>query len=236
MSDTNKQVVMITGARGNLGSAAARAYAAAGARLLLVDRNPGDCDALAVELATEVQSDAGDLNDPAVVDAILARAVERFGGVDALIHTVGGFAAGDAVHEASIDLLDKMMALNVRPVFVTAGRVAAHLLGRGVGGHIVIVLAKAGRAGQKGMGAYTASKAAAQRIVESMALELRDHGIHVNAVLPSVIDTPANRADMPNADTSKWVTPEQIAATMQFLTSDAASALHGAMIEVFGRS
>jgi NAD(P)-dependent dehydrogenase (short-subunit alcohol dehydrogenase family) len=229
------KVVLITGARGNLGSAAARAFAAQGARLVLVDRNPGDCDALAAALSVPTHCDAGDLGDVASVDGILTRASAAFGGVDALVHTVGGFTAGTPVHEASLDVLEQMWALNVRPVFVTAGRVAAHMVARGKGGRIVIVLARAALKGQKGSAAYTASKAAAQRIMESMALELRDHAIHVNGVMPSIIDTPRNRQDMPNADFDKWVTPEQVADALVWLTSDGANGVHGASIEVYGR-
>ncbi|MBK8027583.1 MAG: SDR family NAD(P)-dependent oxidoreductase [Chloroflexi bacterium] len=235
MSDLTGKVVMITGARGNLGSAAARAFAAQGARLALIDRNPGDCDALAATLSVESHPDAGDLNDAAAVDGILERIAGRFGGVDALIHTVGGYAAGQPVHEAGVEVMDQMFNLNVRPVVITAGRVAKHMVGRGQGGKIVVIAAKAGLHGQKNAAAYTASKAAVLRIVESMSAELRDQGINVNSILPSIIDTPRNRQDMPNADFSKWVTPEQIADTLVFLASAAGSAIHGASIEVYGR-
>ncbi|MBL8131297.1 MAG: SDR family NAD(P)-dependent oxidoreductase [Anaerolineae bacterium] len=236
MADLSGKVVMITGARGNLGSAAARAFAAQGARLVLIDRNPGDCDTLAASLAVESHPDAGDLSDPASVDAILARAAGRFGGIDVLIHTVGGYAAGQPVHESGVEVLEQMFNLNVRPVYVTAGRVAAHMTARGQGGRIVIIAAKSGLKGQKNAAAYTASKAAVIRIVESMSLELRDMGINVNSILPSIIDTARNRQDMPNADFAKWVSPEQIADTLVYLASDAASAIHGASIEVSGRS
>jgi NAD(P)-dependent dehydrogenase (short-subunit alcohol dehydrogenase family) len=236
MSDLTGKVVMITGARGNLGSSASRAFAAQGAKLVLVDRNPGDCDALASSLHIETHSDSGDLNDPAAIDAIVARAAERFGGIDILIHTVGGYEAGKPVHESDLDVLEKMISLNVRPVYVTAGRLAQHMVSRGQGGRIIVILAKAALKGQKNAAAYTASKAAALRIIESMSLELRDMNINVNGVLPSTIDTPRNRADMPNADPSKWVTAEQIANTLVFLASDAGSAVHGASIEVYGRS
>jgi len=227
---------MITGARGNLGAAVARAYAATGARLVLVDRQASDCEALAATLAVESHCDGGDLGDPAAIDGIITRAVARFGGIDALVHTVGGYAAGTPIHESSIDVLDQMYNLNVRPVFITTGRMAAHLVERGQGGKIVVILAKAALKGQKNGGAYTASKAAALRLIESMSLELRDFQINVNGVLPSIIDTGRNREDMPNADFSKWVTPEQIAETILFLTSSAANAIHGASIEVYGRS
>lgn len=233
MSSLTGKVVMITGARGNLGTAAARAFAEQGAKLVLVDRTADDSGD---DFGVETLRVTGDLGDPAAVDAIIARAVECFGGIDVLIHTVGGYAAGKPVHESDLDVLEKMLSLNVRPVYVTAGRVAAHMVKRGQGGRIVVVLARSALKGQKNSAAYTASKAAAQRIVESMALELRDLGINVNAILPSIIDTPPNRKDMPNADFSKWVTTEQVAATLVYLASDESSALNGASVEVSGRS
>lgn len=237
MSDLTGKVVMITGARGNLGSAATRAFAAQGAKLVLVDRTPSEnCAELTASLGVEVLCESGDLNDPASIDGVVERAAVRFGGIDVLIHTVGGYDAGKPVHESDLSALEKMIALNVRPIYVTAGRVAKHMVERGKGGKIVAVLAKSGLKGQKNAAAYTASKAAAQRIIESMALELRDLGVNVNAVLPSIIDSPGNRKDMPNADPAKWVTPEQIANTLVYLASDAASAIHGASVEVFGRS
>ncbi len=110
------------------------------------------------------------------------------------------------------------------------------MVARGQGGKIVVIAAKSALKGSAKNAAYSASKSAVLRIVESMALELRDQGINVNAVLPSIIDTPQNRADMPNADPAKWVTPDDLADTILFLCSDAAAKINGASIEVYGRS
>ncbi len=236
MSTFDGKVILITGASGNLGAAVARKFAAAGAKLALVARNQRDLDALAQELNAETLTEAADLSDAAAVEALVGRVVERFGGIDALVHTVGGYAAGKPVHETSVDQLDKLYNLNVRPVFVTAGQVAAAMLARGQGGKIVVISAKSALKGSAKNAAYSASKSAVLRIVESMALELRDQGINVNAVLPSIIDTPENRAAMPKADPAKWVTPDEIADTILFLCSDAAAKINGASIEVYGRS
>ncbi len=230
------KVVMVTGATGNLGQVVARKFAAEGAKLALVARDDNDLKALADELKAETVTEAADLGDPASVDALVGRVVARFGGIDVLAHTVGGYAAGKPVHESGVDVLEKVIALNVRPVYVTGGRVAKAMVERGQGGKIVVVLAKSALKGSTNHGAYTASKAAAQRIVESMALELRDKGINVNAVLPSTIDSPANRKEMPNADPAKWVTADDIADAIMFLASDAAAKIHGASLEVYGRS
>jgi NAD(P)-dependent dehydrogenase (short-subunit alcohol dehydrogenase family) len=236
MAGFDGKVVMVTGATGNLGQVVARQFAAQGAKLVLVARNASDLKALTDELNVETMTEAADLGDPVSVDALVGRVIERFSGIDVLAHTVGGYVAGKPVHESGIDVLEKVIALNVRPVYVTAGRVAQAMVERGAGGKIVVVRAKSALKGSAKNGAYTASKAAAQRIVESMALELRDLGINVNAVLPSTIDSPQNRADMPNADPAKWVTPDDIADAILFLASDAAAKIHGASLEVYGRS
>ena len=233
------KVVVVTGATGNLGQVLARQFAAQGAKLALVARDADSLKALADELnaaGTETLVEAADLGDPASADALVKRVEAQFGGIDVLAHTVGGYSAGKSVHESDVDVLEKMIALNVRPIYVTAGRVAKSMVERGKGGKIVVVLAKAALKGTAKGAAYTASKAAAQRIVESMALELRDLNINVNAVLPSIIDSPANRADMPNADPAKWVTGDEIADAILFLASDEAAKIHGASLEIYGRS
>ena len=117
-----------------------------------------------------------------------------------------------------------------------AFRIARHMVEKNVSGKIVIVLARSGLKGSSNHGAYTASKAAAQRIMESMSAELRDKGINVNGVLPSTIDTPSNRESMPNADFSKWVAPEELASAIAFLASDQARAIHGTSLEVYNRA
>jgi NAD(P)-dependent dehydrogenase (short-subunit alcohol dehydrogenase family) len=236
MAAFDGKVVLVTGATGNLGQVVARKFAAQGAKLALVARNADDLKALADELGGDTLTEAADLGDPASVDALVTRVVERFGGIDVLAHTVGGYAAGKPVHETGIDVLEKVINLNVRPVFVTGGRVAKAMVERGQGGKIVVVLAKSALKGSANSGAYTASKAAAQRIVESMAAELRDGNINVNAVLPSIIDSPQNRKDMPNADPAKWVTADDVADAILFLASPEASKLNGVSLEVFGRS
>jgi NAD(P)-dependent dehydrogenase (short-subunit alcohol dehydrogenase family) len=151
------------------------------------------------------------------------------------VHTVGGYASGSAVTDGDIDQFEQMMNLNALPVLLVGGEVAQHMQASG-GGKIVIVLARAAFKGTAKHSAYTASKAAAQRIMESLSLEVREHGVNVNGIAPSTVDTPANRAAMPDADTRKWVTPDQLAGAIAFLASDAASAIHGATLEVYNRA
>jgi NAD(P)-dependent dehydrogenase (short-subunit alcohol dehydrogenase family) len=235
------QVVMITGGAGNLGRAVAHKFASLGAKLVLVDSKLAY-----LESAKEALGDvlvrgryllaSGDLANPKDVERIVAKAEKRFGKVNALVHTVGGFTMGDPVHTADVGVFERMMTLNAQTVFVTCGRVARHMVEHGGGGSIVVVLARAGLKGAKHMAAYTASKAAAERIVQAMAEELKDHSIRVNGVMPSTIDTPANRRDMPNADTSRWVTPQQLADVIAFLSSDEASAITGDSIGVYHKA
>ncbi|MFN8374228.1 MAG: SDR family NAD(P)-dependent oxidoreductase [Anaerolineae bacterium] len=234
----SNKVVIVTGATGNLGRACVQRFADGGASLVLVDRKADAAEQLAKELGLKdyLVATVSDAGDPAAVEGMVAAVEQRYGRIDALAHTIGGFDAGKPVHDPdSLAIFEKMMSLNVRPLYVLAGRVARYMLDKGTGGKIVVVLAKSALKGGKGSGAYTASKAAAQRVMESMSAELKDSGINVNAVAPSTIDTPINRKDMPNADFSKWVTPAQLADSIAYLASDAASGVHGTMLEVYGR-
>jgi NAD(P)-dependent dehydrogenase (short-subunit alcohol dehydrogenase family) len=231
---TNK-VVLITGGAGNLGQSVARYFAEAGAHLALVDLNQERLDAAAAQLSATVMTAAANLGDPESVEAMVQQVEARYGQIHILAHTVGGFVSGTPVHETPLDVWERMFALNVRPVHVVCGRVAQHMLQNAIPGKIVIVLARASLAGAANSAAYTASKAAAQRIMQSMALELRDRGINVNGVLPSIIDTPPNRESMPKADYSKWVTTDDLANAIAYLASDDARSLHGVSLEVYGR-
>lgn len=230
---------IVTGASGSVGSATAQQMAAAGAKLALVDIAEDRLNDVIAQLggdANRFKAYPTDLNDPDSVQAMVARVAGDFGGLNGLVHTVGGYAAGDPAHKAGVDVLDKMFMLNARTLYLTCAAVAAHLVEAGTPGSIAVVLARAARQGGANHSAYTASKAAAVRIMESMALELRDHGIRVNGVSPSIVDTPPNRDAMSSADFDKWVKPAQIGDLMVFLSSDAAAAITGANVEINARS
>lgn len=237
MNAMDNQIVMVTGGGGNLGRAVAAAFAAQGARLALVDLQADKLGDVIADLSGGADLHAafgGDLSTPEGVQKVIDAVLAKFGRVDSLVHTVGGYAAGKPVHEESLDVLDKMMSLNVRPLYLVGGAVARQLLKQGSGGSIVFILAKAGQKGSKNHAAYTASKAAATRIMESMAIELRDHNIRVNGVSPSTIDTPQNRQQMPDGDPAKWVTPRQLAEACVYLSSGD-TGIYGANLEVFGK-
>lgn len=232
------KVAMVTGATGNLGQAAVRAFADEGAKVVVVGRSEDELNKLIGELggdSSRFLAGPADVGDPASIDALIQNVVARFGQIDVLAHTVGGFAAGQPIHEAGVDVWDKMMNLNAKTVYVTCGRVAQHMVEKGVQGKIVAILSKHAYAGSAKSGAYSASKAAAQRVLESMAAELGGKGITVNGIVPAMIDTPQNRASSPNADYSKWVKPEEIADAILFLTSDAARSINGASLNMYGQ-
>lgn len=229
------QAAMITGAAGNLGRAAAAAFAAAGARLVLLD-----LDARALEAAYGPESDArlhvaADLGSEASVAAAAAKALARFGRIHVLCNLAGGFRMGPPLHETPDELWRQMIELNAGSVLRTARAVVPGMIAAGAG-RIVNVGAMGGTHGGALMAAYSASKSAVIRLTESMAAELRAQGINVNCVLPSIIDTPANRAAMPQADFRKWVAPEALADVILFLASDRARAIHGAALPVVGLS
>ena len=224
--------VMITGAAGHLGKAVAAAFAGGGARLLLLDRQ---IDTLRATHAGDgnVAVVAADLLDSRQVDAALREGVDRFGRVDAVCHLAGGFRMGEPVHQTSPDTWDFLFDINAR-TFVNVARAAVpHLLQQG-GGKIVTVGAAAAIRGGAQMGAYSASKSALIRLTEAMSAELKDKNINVNCVLPTIIDTPENRAAMPDADPARWVAPAALAEVIAFLCSPSARAVHGASIPVTG--
>jgi NAD(P)-dependent dehydrogenase (short-subunit alcohol dehydrogenase family) len=229
------QTVIITGAAGNLGQAVAARFAAEGANLALLDLNQAALDKVPTTGAGDVLRQIADLSDTVSVSAAIGAVIARFGRIDALCNIAGGFHMGEKVHEMPADRWDFMMELNAGSVLRMAQAVVPHMLKAG-GGKIVNIGANSALSGKAEMGAYVASKSAVIRLTETMAAELRRHNINVNCVLPSVIDTPQNRAAMPKADPRKWVEPAALADVLLFLCSPAARAIHGAAIPVVGLS
>jgi NAD(P)-dependent dehydrogenase (short-subunit alcohol dehydrogenase family) len=233
--DFNGQAVVITGAAGNLGQAVAEAFAALGANLVLIDLRP---DALARAFGAETETRVlapTDLLDQTQVSATIEKAIERFARIDVLCNIAGGFRMGEAVHETSDANWNFLFDSNARSLLHAVRAVVPPMLQAGRG-KVVNVGAFAAQRGVARMGAYCAAKSAVIRLTEAMAAELREKGINVNCVLPSVIDTPENRAAMPRADPARWVAPEDLASTILFLASPAARAIHGAALPVTGLS
>lgn len=230
---SDPQVVLITGAAGQLGRALAARFAPQGNALVLLDREGAALQGL-VQQHPEAVALATDLQDARMVTATVAQALQRFGRIDVAVHLAGGFTMGEAVHETSAASLQSMLDLNVYTMLHSAAAVVPAMRAR-KSGVIVNVGAASAVRGLAHMGAYIASKSALMRLTESMSAELRDEGIRVNAVLPSILDTPANRQDMPGADHSRWVALDALAAVIAFLASDDARAIHGACVPVTGR-
>ncbi len=210
---TETQVVIVTGAGGNLGRALCGLLAQRGWQVVAVGRDA-----------------AADLADPAQAEAVVAQAGAR---IDALAHTVGGFAMAKLA-ESGPALWERMLRANLLSTANVFRAVWPRMQAAGRGSLVAVSAGAALRTGA-GIAAYGAAKAGVLRLVESAAEEGKAIGIRANAVLPSIIDTPQNRAAMPGADTSKWVTPLQVAEVIAFLLSEAASGITGAAIPVSGR-
>lgn len=221
--------VMITGAAGALGSAVARAFDTAGANTVLIGRDTARLEAACGAESARRMFALADLRDPASIAAAAHAGARRFGRIDALCNIAGGFAIGTPVHATTDAQWDELFDTNVRSLRNAVAAVVPGMLD-GLGGKVVNIASASARQGLANMGAYCASKDVVIRMTESMSAELRGQGVNVNCVLPGTIDTPDNRAAMPDADRSKWVTPEALAEVILYLCSPAARAIHGAAI------
>ena len=220
--------VIVTGGLGVLGRAVGAVLAERGARVVLLDRAPAqDVPGMAAVMG------GIDLTDPVATRSAFDQASERLGGFDGLVNVAGGFR-WETLEAGSLESWDALYAMNLRST-VVACREALPRLVAAPGAGIVNIGALAAQKAAMGMGAYAASKAGVARLTEALAEELKDRGVRVNAVLPSILDTPANRADMPDADTTRWVQPRALASVIAFLLSDEAGAVTGACIPVSGR-
>jgi len=227
----SNRTVLVTGAAGNLGRVVANAFAERGASLVLVDLRR---DSLERAFGAEDERRLlvpTNLLDQEQVHAAVKNAIQRFKRIDVLCNLAGGFRMGELIHETSDETWNFLFDINARTVLHAVRAVVPQMIESG-GGKIINVGAYAAQKGVAQMGAYCAAKGAVIRLTEAMAAELREKNINVNCVLPTIIDTPENRAAMPNADPSRWVAPEDLASTILFLASDSARAIHGAALPV----
>ena len=228
MTDTTTMShVVITGAAGALGRAVVQHFLEQGARLALVDHR---ADRLAEVFPGLDNSQhlllAGDVTSAADMTELASQALKAFGRIDALVHIAGGFEMGEATHALTRASWDRMMNLNAWSFVAVTQAVLPSMIEHGAG-RIVAVTAKVAARGLPAMAAYIASKSALQRLVEAMAAEAAPHGVAINSVAPSVLDTPANRQAMPDANPAEWVSTSVAAQTIGFLASPGAAALHG---------
>ncbi|KOR33576.1 3-oxoacyl-ACP reductase [Achromatium sp. WMS3] len=237
MPQLTDKTALITGAAGNLGRTVAQTYAKAGANLILVD--------LKAESLQETQAYLGsdtncliiptDLINPESVAKMNQQALAKWGRIDILANIAGGFTMGPPLHETNDRDWNFMMDLNVRTVFNTCRAIIPNMLTHH-SGTIINIAAKAALTGQANMGPYCASKAAVITLTETLAAEHLNTGIRINCVLPSILNTPQNRAAMPDANHASWVQPEALADVILFLASNMSRSVTGAALPVYGQS
>ncbi len=233
--DFTGKVVLVTGSSGGLGIEVAQAFLKNGASLVLTYHSDSSLSLLQkiCRVSKNIFLIRGDFKKEDDVKTLVSEAIKKFGRIDILANAIGGYIAGKPVTAIDEKDWDEMMALNLKTAFLLSKHVVSEMLKQSSGKVIHV----AARGGLKGVGldaAYAASKSGVIRLVESMSEEVRSKGINVNCILPSIIDTPENRAAMPNADYSKWVKPSDLARIMLFLASEDARPINGAAIQVYG--
>ncbi len=226
----------MAGGTGGLGHAVSLAFLKEGAHVVVTYRKPEEFEALknaAGDGGSLLEGYSVDVIDEAEVTKLVEGIVARHGRLDAMVNTVGGYAGGVKLWELDTKIFDQMLALNLRSGYALA-RAAARVMLKQGSGAIVNVAAKAAFDHGAGAAAYAASKAAAVAMIDSLAEDLKGTGVRANSILPSIIDTEANRKAMPKADFAKWPKPEDIARVIVFLCSDDAKVIRGAAVPVFG--
>jgi NAD(P)-dependent dehydrogenase (short-subunit alcohol dehydrogenase family) len=227
--------VLVTGATGGLGPAVVEAFLADGWRVVATSRSGRPPQDLVG--AERLEPVATDLFEPVdVAEAVTVATGDRAGApLRALVNLVGGYAVGGRVHETPVEQFERQLTLNLRPTYLVTKAVLPHLVDGG-GGAIVCVSARAAVRPFRGAAGYASAKAAVLAFVQTVAVEYQADGVRCNAVLPSVIDTPGNRTAEPDADHSRWVPPEQVAAVIRFLCSQESAPTSGAAVPVYGRA
>jgi NAD(P)-dependent dehydrogenase (short-subunit alcohol dehydrogenase family) len=233
-SSPRRRSVVVTGAFGNLGIAVARSLREQGAAVALLGRTQPPAAVAAEFPAPHCVLGGVDLTQAASAGTAMETVRGTLGSIDVLVNIAGGFR-WQTLEQGDLDGWDAMYAVNLKTAVVSTKAALPQLLASAAGRIINVGAGAAARPAAAGMGAYAASKAGVHKLTESLAEELKDRGVTVNAVLPGIIDTPQNRADMPKADVSRWVKPEAIAAVIAFLASEQAAAVTGALVPVYGR-
>jgi NAD(P)-dependent dehydrogenase (short-subunit alcohol dehydrogenase family) len=234
----SNKVVLVAGGTGGLGRAVSLAFVEEGANVVVTYREQKEFDALKRESGangSEIEGHHVDLTDETAVGQLLAKILAAHGRLDALVNTVGAYAGGVNLWELETKVFDQMLALNLRSGYALS-RAAIPAMLKQKRGAIVNAASKAAFDHGAGAAAYAASKAAALALMDSLAAEVKGTGVRVNSILPSIIDTEANRKAMSGADFAKWPKPQEIARVILFLCSDDAKVIHGAAVPVYGDS
>lgn len=232
------RLAVVTGGTGGLGAAVTQGLLKECCRVAIPvtsDRHIADFEQKIGTMKSRVITVSADLTVESDVEKFFRSVFDEFGHVDILANIAGGFFGGVPVAETDLEKWDFMMDLNLKATFLCCKAVIPQMIERRYG-KIVNVSARAGLSGIAGLGAYCASKSGLRVLTESIAEEVKDSGINVNSILPSIIDTPANRKAMPDEDHARWVPPSDIAKVILFLTSDDAAIINGASIPVYGRA
>jgi len=230
------QSILIAGGTGGLGRAVSLAFLEAGAKITVTYRKAdefSDLQSAAGVNASNLEGSVTDVTDESAVAQLIEKILNKHGRLDALVNTVGGFSGGQKFWEADAKSLEQMLSLNVRSGWVLA-RAAVRPMLKANRGSIVNIASRAAVEHSPTLAAYSASKAAAVAMINSLAADLKGTGVRANSVMPSIIDTEANRKAMPNADFSKWPKPEEIAKVILFLCSDDAKLINGAAVPIYG--
>ena len=233
-----KRVALVAGGTGGLGRAVTLAFLEEGATVAVTFRRQEELDTLkklAGANAAHLESFAVDVTDEAAVRQLVEKILAKHGRLDALVNTVGGYASGVKLWELETKVFEQMLALNLRSGYALSRAAVRAMLKQGRGA-IVNVASRAAFDHEAGAAAYAASKAAAVAMLDCLAAEVKGSGVRVNSILPSIIDTEANRKAIPKADFAKWPKPEDIARVILFLCSQDAKVIHGAAIPVYGDS
>jgi NAD(P)-dependent dehydrogenase (short-subunit alcohol dehydrogenase family) len=232
------KVVLVAGGTGGLGRAVTLAFLEEGAKVVATYRKQEELDAQKITAGVntgQLDGFAVDVTDEAAVRQLIEKIVGKYRRLDAMVNAVGGYAGGIKLWELETKVFEQMLALNLRSGYALSRAAVRAMLKEGRGA-IVNVASKAAVDHAGGAAAYAASKSAAVALLDSLAEDLKGSGVRVNTILPSIIDTEANRKAMPKADFAKWPKPEDIARVILFLCSDDARVIHGAAIPVYGDS
>ncbi|MFZ0821501.1 MAG: SDR family oxidoreductase [Candidatus Acidiferrales bacterium] len=236
MPDDTRTVV-VAGGTGALGGSVARAFLAAGYRVVVTSRRQEEIDELAANVGKNPQLSGVvlDATEEAAAGKFIADTESKFGSVDAVVITVGGYAGGKKLWEADVATYEQMLNLNLRAAFVMARAALPGMIKRNRGA-LVNIASKAAYDRSAGAALYSASKAGVLALFNSLAEEVKPYNINVNSIVPSIMDTPANRRAMPKADFNMWPKTDDIAKVIVFLCSEAARVIHGAAVPVYGRT
>jgi NAD(P)-dependent dehydrogenase (short-subunit alcohol dehydrogenase family) len=233
MMDT--KTIIVAGGTGALGGSVSLAFLVTGARVIATHRKQEEYDALTKKAGDGLSGVSLDVTNEGAVAKFVAGTESKYGAIDALVIAVGGYAGGKQLWETDLATYEQMLSLNLRAAFVMTRAVLPGMIRKNTGA-IVNVASKAGYGHAAGAAIYAASKAGVMALFDSLAEEVKPYNINVNSIVPSIMDTPANRRAMPKADFNVWPKTDEIAKVVVYLCSEDARVIHGAAVPVYGRT